>query len=268
MARRQKKVSRKILLTWFILGGFIFLFAPYSFTSFLQGSFVHVFSLPLKIGRGISLSAQSNPKPADFVSKSKYEQLQNHLSNVIAERDLAYTKIDRLSGLRNRFTLEGAQIVAASVTMTAAKSNSDELIINRGIDDQLRCGQFVLSDNSVVGVISETWDRCAKVILSTNTKFTKAVRIEGSGSSFLMRGTGEGYALIVSKNQMPAGKNIIALPESGMLETPIVIGRITDCQRSTENPLLWNIIVKPVCESDKLTELAVVVMNPKKESGR
>ena len=108
MARKQKQVSRRMLLTWFILGGLILFFAPYGLTSKIQGSFVCLFSWPLKIGRGISLAAQSSYNNGDDISSLKYEQLQNYLSNVIVERDTAYEKINKLSGLRNRFSLEGA----------------------------------------------------------------------------------------------------------------------------------------------------------------
>ena len=74
-----------MLLTCFILTGLIFLFIPQGATSKLQLGFARMFSLPLSMGRSISLSAYSGQPSSEVVSRSEYNMLRNHLANNIFE---------------------------------------------------------------------------------------------------------------------------------------------------------------------------------------
>jgi hypothetical protein len=47
----------------------------------------------------------------------------------------------------------------------------------------------------------------------------------------------------------------------GFLGTPVIVGMVTECESSKEDPLLWDITVKPACDISDLTEVAVIVMN-------
>jgi hypothetical protein len=48
----------------------------------------------------------------------------------------------------------------------------------------------------------------------------------------------------------------------GFLETPKVIGEISEVKRDENTPLLWDITVSPIRDAGTLSDVAVIVMNP------
>lgn len=242
-----------------MLGGLIFLLAPQNLTNKFQLTFAYIFRRPLSIGRSISLSARTQPQHTDTVSRRKYNQLQNYLANITEELNQERQKVEKLSKLRNRYSLEGAGLMFSDV-ITAA---SDGLIINRGEDDGLRKGQFVLADNSIIGTISEISPRTAKVELITGTTCNMAVII--GELKTVIRGDGKDSAkvqLFPVKHDVKIGENVYACKKPGFLDTRMIVGTVAGCERDDENPLLWDVTVKPVCDIQQLSDVAVIIMNP------
>jgi rod shape-determining protein MreC len=274
MARQQNKIwvpnrnkrrvdapSRGMLFTYFLLGGLILFFAPQNLTNNLQFAFAHIFRLPLSIGRAITLSARTQPQPTDVVSRRKCDQLQNYLANLTEELNQERQKVEELSKLRNRRPLEGAGLVFADVVTTC----SEGLIINRGQNDGLQKGQFVLGDNSIIGTISDVSPRTARVELITQTSSSMAVEL--SGLKAVIRGDGKDSAkvqLVSIKHKVKIADIVYACKKPGVLDAPMIIGTVVQCKTADENPLLWDITVKPACDIRKLTEAAVIIMNPQK----
>ncbi len=264
--------SEHMLFIYLLLVGFIFLLAPQSLTSKFQLAFAHVFRWPLSIGRNISLSV-SRRTPAtelpleEVVSRREYNQLQNHLVNVQEQLNLERQKNKKLSGLRkNRQPFEGIKWVLADVITASISEAQCELIINRGGDDGLTRGQFVLGDNSVIGTISELSARTAKVTLITDPKSNIAVKI--ADTERVMTGDGGNVAkihqLLWSKHKVKVGHVVLAGKKPGFLEAPMITARVARCGRDSENPTLWHIVVEPVCRLERLTDVAVIVTNPQR----
>ncbi|MFQ6036867.1 MAG: rod shape-determining protein MreC, partial [Sedimentisphaerales bacterium] len=250
MARKQIKVSKRMLFTCFMLGGLIFLFAPQGLTSKFQFAFARTFSWPLGIGRSVTLAART-PASTEFVSRREYDRLQNHLANVIQQRDQAYQQIKKLSALGSRFPFEDAKWVLADIITGSIDESRHEFIINRGAEDGLAKGQFVLGDNSIIGTISETGARRAKVRLFTDPASNIAVKIAGLNVSRLMQGTGNNSAkirLLQVMHKVKTGDTVYACKKPGFLDAPMIIGKVRRCKRDDENPSLWDITVKPVCD--------------------
>jgi hypothetical protein len=42
----------------------------------------------------------------------------------------------------------------------------------------------------------------------------------------------------------------------------VITGTVAQCKSNDENPVLWDITVKPACDIEKITDVAVIVMNP------
>jgi rod shape-determining protein MreC len=249
-----------MLFTWFTLVGLIFLFAPQNFTSKFQLTFTRVFSWPLSVGRGISLAAR-NPTTLDVVSAKEHNKLQNHLANVIEQLNREHQRVEKLSGLRNRFTLEGARLIIADVIQANIDGHS-EIIINRGTDDGLAKGQFVLSDNGIIGTISDISTRRAKVKLITDPTSKIPVLIAGVSVRGVMEGIGNNSAkipLIPRKHNVRVGDVVYAQKKPGLLDTPMIIARVAQCKRDDNDPLLWEITVEPVCDIEKLIDVTVII---------
>ncbi len=256
MARKQIRVSRRMLFTWFTLAGFIFLFSPKKLTNKLQFSFHRIFGWPLSIGRNISLSAGTRQPLGDVINRDEYERLLNHLANVTQQRNDAQQNVEKLSKMRNMPAWERMGFVLADVITVSI----NELILNRGRNDGLVKGQFVLSDNSVIGTISEVDTHTAKVRLFTDPKSSTAVRI--GNSDWLMQGNGNNLAKVeMIKHKVKIGTEIMASKRPGFLDTPMIIGKVARCEHNAQ-PLVWDIMVEPVCDIQKVENVHVIVMNP------
>ncbi len=261
MARKQIRVSNRMSFVLLMLVGLIFLFAPQTLTNKFQLAFARIFRWPLGISRDLSLFVPTR-QPL-VVSRREFDKLQNHLDNVSEELFQEHKKVEKLSGLRIRFPWEGAKFVLADVITGYVDELQSELIINRGQDDGLSVGQFVLGDNSIIGIISSADSRTARVRLFTDPKSSVPVKIPGADVTRVMQGTGNSSAVIrMIKQKVKIGDNIFAAKKPGFLDTPTVIGKVVQCKMNNESPLLWDITVKPVCDIEKLNDVAVIIMNP------
>ena len=265
MANKRIRVSRRMLFTWFILTGFIFLFTPQKLTNKFQFAFARIFSWPLSIGRNISLSAYTQQPLTDVISRRKYNKLQNYLANVTQELLQERQKFEKLSGLHNRFVWEGADFVLADIITAFIDASHSELIINRGQVDGLTDGQFVLGDNSIIGTISDVSSRIARVKLITDPTSNIAVKIAELNAGRVMQGNGNNSAkLRLLKHKVKTGDKVYADKKPCFLDAPMIVGTVSDCKRNDEIPLLWDITVEPACDIETLSSIAVIIMNPQK----
>ncbi len=245
-----------------MLGGFIILFVPKNVTNKFQFAFSRTFGWPLGIGRSITLAADMQSS-ADVVSRREYNQLQNHLANIIEQRNRTQKEVEKLSALRVNPAWERMKFVLANV-ITDSEGPQNELIINRGAEDGIANNQFVLGDNSIIGTISGVSANRAKVKLFTDPTSKIPVKIEQSDVMRIMQGTGENSAkiqLLQINQKVQKGNIVLADKQPGFLDIPMIIGKVAECKRDDKAPSLWDITVEPVCDVQKLDYVAVIVMN-------
>jgi cell shape-determining protein MreC len=265
MTRKQIRVSRRMLFTWFMLAGSIFLFAPQNITNKFQFAFARIFRWPLSISRSISLSTHAYQPMTDVVPRREYNQLQNHLANVIEQLNLVHEDVEKLTGMRARLPLQGASLVPADVIRVSIAGSRSELIINRGQSDGLAEGQFVLGDNSIVGTICDVDYREARVRLFTDPAYRIEVKIAGLNIDRVMQGSGSNSAkipMVSRKHKVRVGDKVFARKKPGLLDAPIIIATVAQCKKDDEKPLLWDITVEPACDFQILEDVAVIIMNP------
>ena len=257
-------LSRPMLFTWFMLIGFILLFAPQNLTNDLQFAFARIFRWPLTIGKNISLYARTKQVPPEFRGKTQYE---NYIANLQEQLREKHEDVVELAGLRERFsTLENAGLIMADVYRSTINGTKSELTINRGKDDGIAKGQFVLGDNSIIGNISDVSLRTARLKLFTDPASRIAVRIGQLNIDRLMLGSGNNLAkirLLPTKHKVAVGDKVLAQKKPGFLDAAMIIGVVTECKKDDRNPSLWDITVKPVCDTERLNTVTVIVMNPK-----
>lgn len=265
MANRQIKIPRKILIAWFTLGGLILLFAPQKLTNKFQFAFARLFQGPLNVSKSVSLSARAQQPFSGLVTRREYNRLQNYLANIMEELTEERQKVKKLSGIHDRRPLEGANLVFADVITNSIDGSRDELIINRGEYDGLKKELFVIGDNSIIGIISDVSPRTAKIRLTTDPASKIPVRIAGLDTDRMMQGTAGNRAKILMlpmKHKVKVGDVVSARKRPGFLAAPMIVGTVTRCKKDDENPLLWDITVSPACEMEKLSDVAVIIMNP------
>ena len=267
MARKQIRLSRRMLFTWFTLAGFIFLFSPKNLTNKFQFAFHRIFNWPLSIGRNISLSAGTRQQLGDadvVVLRREYNKLQNYRADLEGQLREEHKKVEMLSGLRNRFPLEAGDLQVASVFPGSFDKLHGELSIDKGTNDKVAKGQFVLADNSIIGTIGDVSSRGAKVKLFTNP--TSNIAVEVANTKRLMRGSGDNLARIpMVKHKVKIDSEVIevmASRKTGFLNAPMIIGKVLRYERNAKSPVLWDIIVEPVCDFEQLNGVSVIVINP------
>lgn len=261
-----------------MIGALICLFLPESLTSRVHVTFLGLYKFTPSLGRSIPLAAVASPislKNQDDEQLRRYKQLElekdkleNHLANVSAELAAEHAKADSLSAMRSRFPgLSGAGLIDADV-ITSLKGGRQRIMINRGEIDGLRKGQYVLALNSVIGQVDETSSRTAFVKLVTDKDSLMGVEIAGSKTLGAMKGTGRDFAAILpNKNSRRANKGdiVYTYKNPGLLDVPMIVGKVAQCKPDDEHPLLWDITVTPVVKIEDIVSVTIVVMNPSKQ---
>jgi cell shape-determining protein MreC len=251
MAKRKFRFNSKTLFTWFLLGSFAIFLCPQSITGKFQLLFARTFHWPLNLGRNIVLSAVSTQ--VNGQQSQNDAQLINQIANLqarIAELEKQYAQV---AGFRSSYPFEGAKFIQANIT----RSTNSELIIDRGQKDQISNGLFVFGDNSIIGVIADATSSGAKVKLLSSPSCRLEVKVGTINA--VLQGDGKNIKIktIAKTYSVKTGENVYCQAKTGFLNTPIIIGMVSQCQGG-ENPFQWDITVKPAANTAALTSVGVI----------
>ena len=279
MARKHTKVSRRMLFTWLMLGGFILLLAPQNLTGKFQLGFVRVFRWPLSIGGDFALTANTQQTLEDAVPRRKYDKLLNHSHNLGAKLRQQEEKFRKLSDLYKKYDAwEGVDFVVADVITANIDRARSELTVAYGKGTGMVKGQYVLGDNSIIGTISDFSSGTAHVKLFTDPTSKMPARV--GGVERMMQGNGDNSAKIpqllkvhkvkvgdkvFASNKKMVGDEVVASNNQvRFLDASMIVGKVAQVKTSRRDPLLWDVTVKPACDIEKLENVAIIIMNPRK----
>ncbi len=270
MARKQINVSRGTVFGTLLMVSLIFFFIPHDVTRGLNFLFDKAFSPLLRIGK---MSAgkvfRAVPSSEDLVSRTEYNRLLAAYDNVYADLRKEHKLYEKLAGIRAARPKEGSAIVLAEVINTKISSVKRELVVNQGQANGLREDQYVLSENAIIGTVSETSRSTSRIRLLTDINASIPVWIWRPGSKKyiqgLMKGTGKEVCkipLTSTEYDVKDGDTVYAAARVGYLETARVIGKVTELQPYEKNPLVWDITVELLVSGEDMSDVAVIVMNP------
>jgi rod shape-determining protein MreC len=255
-----------MLFTWFTLAGFILLFSPRSLTNQFSLAFFHIFQWPLSVGRNFALSAQTRESVENSPNREQ-TQYKNYVANLEQTLEQQRQKFQKIYGLYNGCVWEGVDFALADVITVTTGGPRNELHVDcRKITGMVK-GQFVMADNSIIGTISDVSSHTAIVKLFTDSTSKIAVQIGDLNVPRMMQGNGNNTAkilLLPRKYEVKKGDQVFVCKKPGLLDAPMIIGQVAECKRDSEDPLLWDITVKPACDVEKLNDVAVIIMNPRK----
>ncbi|HIJ67136.1 MAG TPA: rod shape-determining protein MreC [Planctomycetes bacterium] len=268
MALKKPKTSRSSIFAGLLVAGVVLLLLPQSVTNGLNFLFARVFNPVLSIGRSTDPEI-FKPASSDFVPRAEYNRLQAAYDNVRAALITEHERYEKLAGIKSALPRPGPKLVLAEVMNTSIGGLRRELIINKGDVDGLRPGQYVLGGNGIIGTVSETSEATARVRLVTDASHKIKVAIWQSDKKRYiyarMDGNGSDSAKIpfISREyKIGTGDTVYAAAVAGFLESPIVIGRITQVEADEKEPLLWDITVEPAQNAELLKRVAVIVADP------
>jgi len=254
-----------MLFTWCMLVGLILLMAPQSITNKFRFTFTRVFRWPISLGNNISL-ATSQQEP--FIGRLSRSEVQYGNEIDLLEQQLiqAYERINKLSGIRNRFPLTNSNLTIADIMTKKLNDSEGELIINRGQTDGLKADQFVMADFCIIGKISDVDSGTARVKLLSDKTSSVAVTIGEPNFPRFMQGIGNNSATITPKisatKSIKPGDKVRVQKAPGILDVPMIAGIVTQCKRDDTEPSVWDITVQPACDIAQIQDVTVIIMNP------
>ena len=143
--------------------------------------------------------------------------------------------------------------------------SGNELTIDCRKPDGLAKGQYVLGDESVIGTIADVFPQIGKAEVKLITDSTSTIAVKVGDMKGFMTGAGNNSAKIEQlKREFKIDENVFALGQPGFLDAPIIVGKVSRCERNTRSASLWDVTVKPACDIQKIEDVAVIIMNPQK----
>lgn len=270
MAGRHFQLSNGSLFTTWLIAGIVIILLPQSISSKVWDAFRHTFNPILQIDQNIREEGLSRPlNPDQTVTDQQYTELWKDHNNLKATLRELHEEYNKLAGIRSQLPQAYGALVPADVVGTLS-GLQHVLVINKGLEDGIQTGQYVLSakKNCVVGVVLETAERNAKVRVLTDSNQGIEVRIvneaKGRDISGLMFGNDKSackIGMIKQERKIEAGDVVYASAVPGCLNVPVVIGEISQVVRDEAVPLLWDITVEPAEDMTRLEEVAVIVIN-------
>ncbi len=259
MARKKTNLSKRTLLGALLIAAVFLLLLRQEYTKGLNFLFVKVFNPVLSI-----------PPVAAHRGEAEFNKLLADYDNLSAALRQEHERYEKLARIRSELPgLDWAALVLAEVRNVTTAPFNRELIINKGEGDNLKVGQYVLGQNSIIGSISQTSKGWSRVRLLTDPKYSIEIGIFSQKNKKYIRGrmvgTGAKFGkilLISTEHKVQLQDTVYAMAQKGLLETPIVIGKISKVEPDTTEPLLWDIEVKPIVEAEKLDFVAVIVIEP------
>jgi len=251
-----------MLFTWLLFASIILYLIPGSVTNNLHFGFIRLASPLLNFGKSItSLSSTAvEERKADYVSRSEYNRLENARNNLKAELIEMSQRLDAVSRIQNRFpALSRASFVNADVVAVTYNRLGHRMTINRGSDDGVRNGLYVMADNCIIGVVDQASRSAATVKLLTDPSVKMLIQTEKGGTG-VMAGAGRNLCRVQMGAKIPVETVVYAGKRPGLLDTPVVVGKVKDC-RAGSISLLYELAVEPACDYSKVENVSVLIMS-------
>ncbi|MBL7153069.1 MAG: hypothetical protein ISS79_05085 [Phycisphaerae bacterium] len=269
MRTKRSSASKPLLFSFLLLAGLMLLFVPQSFSDKCRLAFASAFQRPLAVGRDLSVLLYGHERSASVVSDSKYRRLRNFQANTALWLREERQKVEELSKLPGRTVWGGTSFVVADIITSTMNKTCGELLINRGKEDSLAEGQFVLGESSIIGTVHSVGSHVAKVKLITDPESKMPVSIANLDVKRVMKGSGGHSAkvcLLPTRYKIETGDIVWARKKPGFLNGSLIVGTVARCKSSDETPSIWEIIVKPSCSIERLNSVTVIVPGPERNS--
>jgi len=279
--------------------------ASFGRTRRAQASFIRPFIVLLIVSALLLYARNSEPVRAAAVFTTQLlVPVQRVLADVGTRADRfaqAITEIDTLrndnASLRNevdRLTLENVQLREAAFAAQQAAKLGDiaktlpfktviaaviardpsnilaTIVLGAGSDDGVRAGHVVLSDQGLVGRVSEVGTNYSKVILITDPSSTVSALVEGSRATGIVRGQyGDSLIMdwLLQTEKVKVGDVVVTAGLGlgdelrSLYPKGLVIGRVLQLQNA-EAAAYQRAIIAPAVDLRRLENVLVVKTTP------
>ena len=260
------------------LVGLFFLLLPERITSRPHDIFIHTFGGLLKIGTEAKLTDLPGKLVGEeTVSIGLYNslleergQLEDQFKEIYRRYIQLNEEFELATGARQRLPDVGPGHIWAEVITFIPEKN--EIDINRGEQDGIKKGLYVIGQDYLIGTVSQANNYSAKVQLLTAAEHSLIVEIEAideQGRNIykraFMKGDGKSGCMISgveTKYKIEQGNYIYAYAKPGYLNSPLIIGKISEIKHDGAAPMNWQIKVVPSFDIATLERVFAVTMEP------
>jgi rod shape-determining protein MreC len=191
--------------------------------------------------------------------QEELQKLSNYSANLTALIAAQQKTIDRLTLLRTVPEWQKLGFVPANV-FTAL--GDDHVVINRGARDLVQPKLFVLANNAIVGKVLEAGKHQATIELIGDEGAFLPVYIDSPKTQGLLRGLGQGQMEIQNVpygSPVKPGQPVYTNNQPELLGIPIVVGKVSACNRDETTPHLWWIQMTPAVDLAQLDHVDVIL---------
>jgi len=266
MAHRRLRFPIGVVFVGLFLLAMFFFLVPSRYTTTINYLFLKI-SSPV-----LNMFPQSVRFGEDMVSRQEYNEIITAYAKSHAQLLRLQGDYEQVSGIRQKLPESEGKIMIAKVVRSSLSGGRSELVIDKGSEDHLRPGQYVLScgESTVIGTISEVVKGMSRVRLVTDSRHHLPVSILGKGFDGYLPGHLQGKnsemakipLMSQKKYDIRVGDVVYASSQAGLLGLEIIVGSISEVKPDDEAPLLWDISVKPIHDFSLLSDVAIVVMDP------
>ena len=263
MVRHHFKNTRTKLFTSLLGLSIILFFIPQSVTTNLNFFFLQLFKPVLSIGRELPYRLM---KPGSInyetVSRIEYNRLWAAYKNIEADLNHLATDYETLAGYKTLFPEQQINITTARII---TYQQDQYILIDKGSSQKIEAEQYVMGQNTIIGLVDETSTSTSRVTLITDTRSNIPIIITREGKTKYISGNLKGSGLgnckidLVSREQdVRPGDTVLAVAIPGKLPVARVIGEVVRAWPAKNAPLLWDITVEPIYRASDLNNIAVI----------
>jgi len=192
-------------------------------------------------------------------------QQERRLRDFEQLKDFRLSAPDPAREFRDYSLQHPVRILPASVVAVDASPWRHTVIVNRGAADGVTEGVAAVWGSSVVGTVVALRASAATVRLLTDARSGLTARIARSGDVGLLSGNAEQAAILALKwihlHPVQEGDLVVTSGTDPNIPPGLVAGQVVRASE-TRTPLFFDIVVRPLLDLDRLTELLLIVPTP------
>ena len=248
--------------------------------------------------------AQPVPSPEEYNRLAREREALRHevtaLAGVVSQLQ---QQVQAVAGFQKRGLLGAARLIPARVVSADAVAWRESIQIDRGADDGVRTGDWVVScafpsssgestrlddavqallSQTLLGQVAETAPLTSRAVLLSDPYSQAGLRVRiariergrlvGPDSYFMLQGVGRGRmavrevdARLLAGDQVRESDLVVSSPGDPRLPIAMVIGEVDRIDRHPKNPLLHDLTIRPRLDLRAVRQVYVVSTASEKE---
>ncbi len=168
---------------------------------------------------------------------------------------------DRLRALLRSPVRVDVQTMLAEILSVDGDPYTQQVVINRGANDDVHEGQAIVDDRGVVGQILHAGTITSRVLLITDISHAVPVRIERNGTRLIANGTGDINRLSIShvsnSIDIKSGDILVTSGLGGKYPEGYPVARVTSVRRNESRPFAY-VQSEPIAQINRLRYLLLL----------